>query len=291
MNNRLLWQTVVLAGSGLLLGCGPQPGVTNSSVVVTNANAVNTNTANSAATNSNSAVGAAVETKEPEAYQATVTMRFETVGAQATALPPISAKVARGGGDRRMEFAMPAGGRVIFLDKGGKNYLILPEKRQFAELDRQSLGFDVRRMLMPEQIVAQVKFVRGVERVGEEKYNGRDVIKYRYAATANTQTRAGEVATESYLMVDKETGLPLRSETTSQSTGGGNVQGVSGLKVVTEMTDLRSDAPATLFDEPKGLEKIQSDQVRAQVDIIFSSIAAFLGQVVKSVQSLATPTP
>jgi hypothetical protein len=50
-------------------------------------------------------------------------------------------------------------------------------------------------MLMPEQIVQQVKSVPGVQRVGEEKYNGRDVIKYRYGSVTDTQSQAGQVAT------------------------------------------------------------------------------------------------
>ena len=139
---------------------------------------------------------------------------------------------------------MPAGGRIIYLDKGDKHYLVLPEKKQYAELDRESLGFDVRRMLMPEQIVEQVKNVPGMQRVGEETYNGRDVVKYRYAATENTQTRAGQVDTESFLIVDKATGLPLRSETVSQSQG--DVQSYKGLRIITEITDIKTEASPEL---------------------------------------------
>ena len=114
--------------------------------------------------------------------------------------------------------------KVVYLDTAGSNYLILPNRRQYAELNQDTLGFDVRRMLMPEQIVNQVKGMQGVERVGEETLNGRQVVKYRYAAVANTQTQAGQVGTESYLLVDAETGLPLRSETMSQSQTAANVQ-------------------------------------------------------------------
>ena len=80
-------------------------------------------------------------------------------------------------------------------------------------MNKEAFGFEVRNLMMPEQIVNQVKNVKGVENVGEEKFDGRDVIKYRYDATTDTQTKAGEVSTESYIFVDKETGLPLRSET------------------------------------------------------------------------------
>jgi hypothetical protein len=228
-----------------------------------------------------------VETKEPEEYQATVTLKLEAIGGQQkTALPTLAAKVARSGSDRRMEFSMPAGGRVVYLDKAGTNYLVLPEKRQYAELNQESLGFDVRRMLMPEQIVKQVKNMQGVQLVGEEKYNGRDVIKYRYGSVANTQTQAGNVQTESFLLVDKATGLPLHSETVSQSQTGGNVQGYSGLRIITEITEIQTDTAPELFQQPTDYQKIESEQVRSQVNLIFNSLAQFLGQVMMQGQTM-----
>jgi hypothetical protein len=84
------------------------------------------------------------------------------------ALPTLSATVSRNANDRRMEFTMPAGGRVVFLDKGGTNYLILPDKKQYAELTSESLGFEIRRMMMPEQIVAQAMKVPGMQLVGKK---------------------------------------------------------------------------------------------------------------------------
>ena len=276
-----------------LLGCGPQPGVTN--VNLANSGTVNSNTvantpvANSANANTVSPPSM-IEAKEPDAYQATVTIKFEGVGEQQkTALPTLNAKVARSGTDRRMEFSMPAGGRVVFLDKAGTNYLILPELKQYAVLDRDALGFDVRRMLMPEQIVEQVKNVQGMQIVGEEKYNGRDVIKYRYGAVANTQTRAGQVETESFMLVDKATGLPLHSETLSQSQNGGNVQGYNGLRVITEISDVKAETSPDLFAEPRGFQKIESDQVRSQVNMIFNSVAMFVAQMMKQGQPAASP--
>jgi hypothetical protein len=219
-----------------------------------------------------------------------VTLTAEAVGdQQKTQMPALSARVSRSGNDRRMEFTMPAGGRVIYLDKGGKSYLILPEMKQYAEMDKESLGVDVRRLLMPEQIVAQVKGVPGMQLVGEEKYAGRDAIKYRYAAVANTQSKAGDVNTESFLIVDKATGLPLHTETISQSRSGGNVQGYNGIRVVTEIADIKTEVPADQFAEPTGLQKVESDKIKSQVNMIFNSIAMFLSEILKQGQTTASP--
>ena len=280
----------ILAVFGLA-GCGSQPGVTNVNLSNSGTNISPVNTANINAANTNTSPPVAAEAKEPPAYQAHVTLKLESIGGQQNiALPTLNATVARSGTDRRMEFTMPAGGRVIYLDKAGTNYVILPEKKQYATLDRESLGFDVRRMLMPEQIVEQAKKVQGMQRVGEEKYNGRDAVKYRYAAVADTQTRAGQVDTESFLIVDKETGLPLRSETVSQSQSGGNVQGYSGVRIITEISDIKTESPAELFAEPTGFQKVESEQIRSQVNMIFNSVAILLSQLMKQGQPAAAPT-
>lgn len=278
-----------LCAAFLLVGCGAQPGTNlgNAGVTVPNAN-TNANIAAGNTTSSNSAATVIVESREPAQYQAKVDLKLEAIGGeQKTAMPALTATVARSGDDRRMEFTMPAGGRIVFLDKGGKNYLIMPDRKQYAELTRESLGFEVRRMMMPEQIVDQVKSVPGLVRVGEEKYNGRDAVKYRYAAVADTQTRAGQVATESFLLVDKQTGLPLRSETVSQTQTGANVQGYSGLRIVTEIGDIKTETPADMFAEPTAFQKIESDQVRAQVDMVFNSVAMMLGQLIRQAQTAA----
>lgn len=266
-----------------------QQGVSNTNTANSNVSKLSNTNTNISNSNSISSVTVS-EANEPSEYQATVAIRLEGIGTQPNrALPTLSAKVARNGTDRRMEFMMPAGGRVVYLDKAGTNYLILPDMKQYAELNKESLGFDVRRMMMPEEIVKQVRAVPGVQRVGEEQYQGRDVIKYRYGAVTNTNTNAGQVATESYLYVDKVTGLPLHSETVSQSTSGQNVQGFTGVRVITDITDITTSATPDMFAEPTGLQKVESEQLRAQVNMIFNAIGAMLAQMMNQSQTAASP--
>ncbi len=275
-------------------GLACQPPATNTTVntaINTNANSIasanstNINIANSQLNNSSAM---AIETKEPEQYQATVTLKFEVSGAQNLATPPIKAEVARNGADRRMEFTLPNGEKIIYLDRGGKQLVISPARKQYAELTKEALGFEVRRLLMPEQIVNQVKNMKGVERVGEEKVGDRDAIKYRYGATTNTQTKAGTVATESIVLVDKETSLPLRSVTNSESQNG-SVQGIKGLSFVTEMSNIRTTADAALFTEPTDYKQVEPEQIKAQVDMVFNAAVALFGQLMKSAQPAANP--
>ena len=272
--------------SAIMIAAGCQPPATNTTVANTTVNA-NTNT------NSNGKVPTAtttITTSEPEQYQANIRLTLETLGeTQKATMPAVGAVVARSGADRIMEFTLPNNEKVVYLDKGGTNYVILPNRKQYAELNKEALGFEVRRLMMPDQIVNQVKAIPGVRMVGEETLNGRSVMKYAYSATANTQTQAGTVATDSYVLVDKVTGLPVRSETVSQSQTGGNVQGVNGLRIVTEMTDIKTTPDANIFTLPSDYQKIDSEQVKAQANLIFSAVAALVGQVVKQAQTAPSP--
>ncbi len=141
---------------------------------------------------------------------------------------------------------------------------------------------------MPEQIVNQVKNLKGVEKVGEEKIDGRDAIKYRYGATTDTQTKAGTVATESTVLVDKETGLPLRSTTNSESQNG-DVQGIKGVNFITEMSNIRRVADQNLFAEPTEFQKVAPEQIKSQVDLVFNAAVTLFGQLLKSAQTAPTP--
>ena len=118
---RIILITGSVAVAAGLAGCGAQGVGTNVNLANTSTNTVNTMVNVNANTNS-AASSVAVETKEPEQYQAKVTLKLEALGAQqTTALPTLSASVARNAVDRRMEFTMPAGVRIVYLDIAGTN--------------------------------------------------------------------------------------------------------------------------------------------------------------------------
>ncbi len=279
--------------------CGDSTATTNTNANLTIANTnVNVTTNGNTVSIGNNAVSTTVttsstggvESKEPEQYQATVALKFETSGAQKVATQPLRAEVARNGADRRMEFAMPNGEKLIYLETGGKQLLVMPQRKQYAELTKEALGFEVRSLMMPETIVKNLNNLKGIERFGEEKIDGRDAIKYRFAATTDTKSQAGTVETESFIAIDKETGLPLRSFTNSEAQG--NVQGVKGASLVTEMHNIRTTAEPALFAEPTDYAKVPPEQIRAQVDAFFSLATAFITQMMKSAQSQQNaPTP
>jgi hypothetical protein len=259
-----------------------------------NAN-VNTNLSNNANlstanTNTSTEPISAIAAREPEKYQATLTFTAQTQGGEKTiGIPTLSAQVARNGDDRRVSFKLPDGSDLIYLDHAGTQYVIAPGRKQYAELTPEATGFQLHKLMTPGQLVSYLDKLKGVEAIGEEPVNGRTAQKYRYSLTSKTGTSAGDVNTESYVYVDKETGLPLRTELFSEASG--NVQGVKAAKIVAELRDITTTVDPALFEVPAGLNKVPAEQVRAQIDAVTSTVAAVLRTLLTNMNSSTAPAP
>jgi hypothetical protein len=268
---------------------------TRNADVNTNLNTnINTNVnanANAAASNINaSSAPSTIAAREPDSYKATIVFTAETEGGDKTiGIPTLSAEVAKNGADRRLSFKLPDGSDLVYLEHGGVQYGIAPARKQYAELTPQATGFQIQKLMTPGQVVSYLDRLKGIEFVGEEPMAGRTALKYRYARTAETKTSAGEVKTESFIYVDKDTGLPLRAELFSEASG--NVQGVKGAKVVAEMRDIQTNPDASLFEVPAGYNKVSEQQVRAQVDAVTNTVAAVLRTLLTNMNTAPPPPP
>jgi hypothetical protein len=283
-----------LTGAMLLLvlvGSACQQPATNgnagANTTTTNTTTMNTSNAN---TTTPTATGASIETREPEQYSATITLKVEVTGNQSMSTPPLSANFARNGAERRISFKVPGGDEVVYLDRADKRYIVLPNRKQYAEIDANSTGFDVPSVMTPAQIVNQVKNVSGCENAGEEQFGGRSATKYRCAGAAKTGTQAGEVKAESFIYVDKDTGLPLHTESVVSSSQ--NVGGASAVKLVTEMSNIQTTVAPNTFAEPTGMSKVDPAQVRAQVEAVLKAALYFAqGMMQNSSAPPAAATP
>jgi hypothetical protein len=268
--------------------CQQQP-ATNTGTNTTTINTNSANTSNANMSTTTTVPGTTIDAREPERYSATITLKLEVTGNQNMSTPPLSANFARNGADRRVSLKIPGGDEIIYLDRSDKHYIIVPGRKQYAEIDAQSTGFNVPTVMTPAQIINQVKGVSGCESAGEEQFNGRNATKYRCTAAAKTGTQAGDVKTESFIYVDKETGLPLRSESTVVSSG--NVAGANAVKVITEMSNIQTGVPADMFNEPTGMNKVDPAQVRSQVEGVVRAALVFAQSMMQTSSAPPASTP
>jgi hypothetical protein len=256
----------------------------------TNANA-NANSSTSAANSNTSSEpgGPSINTREPDKYSATLVFSIETEGGdKAIGIPSLSVQVARSGDDRRLEFKLPDGSPLIYLDHDNHHYVVLPARKQYAELTKESTGVEFHKLLTPGQLVDDLKKIKGIERAGEGPMDGRTAEKYRYSAATNTNTKAGEVKAEAFVYVDKETGLPLRAELLAESSG--DVKGVKAARVVAEMRDIKTDIDPSTFQTPAGFAQVAPEKVREQIDALTSAVAAILKAMMAGASASPTPT-
>jgi len=275
---------LVIAASGCARG--PEANANVNTNINTN---VNANVAANANINANTAPST-IAAREPDSYKATIIFSAETEGGdKAIGIPTLSADVAKNGSDRRLSFKLPDGSDLVYLEHAGVQYGIAPARKQYAELTPEATGFQLQKLMTPGQLVAYLDRLQGIQFVGEEPRDGRTALKYRYARTSQTQTSAGEVHTESFIYVDKDTGLPLRAELFSEASG--NVQGVKGAKVVAEMRDIQTNVDASLFEIPAGMNKVPESQVRAQVNAVTNTVAAVLKTLLQNMNTAPAPSP
>jgi hypothetical protein len=256
----------------------------NSTSNVAASNSSNTSNANMTETTS---AGASIETREPDQYSATITIKLEATGNQTISLPPLTANFARSGANRRLSFKSPTGDEVVYIDTPDKHYVVLPNRKQYAELDEKSTGVDVKTMMSPAQVVSQIKNVKGCVNAGEEAFGGRPAVKYTCGASAKTGTQAGDVKSQSVIYVDKETSLPLHSE--SVVTSSANVNGENAARIITELSNIQTTVPQTMFDAPTGMSKVDPAQVRGQIEAVLKAAAILLQNTMQN--SSAPPPP
>src|SRR5205085_141664 len=174
----------------------------------------------------------------------------------------------------RLEVKLPDGTPLVYLDHQNHHYVIVPNRKQYAELTQEATGIQMHKMLTPGQVVDSLKNIQGVQLAGEEQFNGRTAEKYQNSKSANTNTKAGEVQANAFTYVDKETGLPLHTEVSAESSG--DVKGVKAARVVIEMSDIKTDVANSMFDLPPDYAAVPPEKVRQQIDALTGAVAAVL---------------
>jgi len=147
----------------LLSGSACQPANTNAN---NNANAnsapINSNVSSANSNSESTDRGPTINTREPDKYSATLTFSLETEGGdKAIGVPPLAVQVARSGQDRRVEFKLPDGSPLIYLDHNNQHYVVLPSRKQYAELSQEATGIQLHKLLTPGQLVEALKKQNG----------------------------------------------------------------------------------------------------------------------------------
>ena len=223
---------------------------------------------NSNAANANSATEETLAsppfiTKEPERYQA---VRVITSSSGAGDAVNSQTLIARDG-ERRREDYETAGVKISLLQLPAGTFVLLPEKKVYAELKPEAGGGGsavsqsqtVPPDFSPDKLLNEVRPEAHYEKLGSETVNGRATVKYRVTLKGMTGA-AKEMTTESLVWVDESLGMPVKTEMTS--TGGAE----TGAHVIMELRDIKETVDANLFDIPQDYRKTEMREIVSQLN-------------------------
>jgi hypothetical protein len=268
--------TAVLALAAF--GCTTAPESNSNAGATANANA-----GPAAAANSNTSASAAspFSRAEPERYS--LKMTISGAGAannRQASMQPQEIDFARMDANRRWALNIAPLGQIIYLEKPGLKYLVLPSRSQYVELTPESVGFPIGSVLTPSAMIERLKS-QPHEDLGIEAVGGRPATKYRFAGAAQTGTQVGTVNADSLVWVDQETGLPLRADLFFAGAGGSNA------RVAIETRDIQLNPDPTVFEVPATYNKVTAEELKQQIQ----SFVGFIRAIAPMLQQNAGGAP
>ncbi len=193
------------------------------------------------------------QTREPDRYQAIIVTTSSLKSAQQSSSTEQRSFVARDGERRRTEIELRAGVKLIMLDIPAGHFILSPSRSAYADLSEstqlappQANGDNLPREFSPEILNNEARGRARYERLGVEDVDGRKATKYRVTIVNEAGSSQGA---ETLIWVDESLGMPVRSETVSRSTEGGEAQ------FTMQMLDIKQETDASLFEIPANYRK------------------------------------
>lgn len=189
-------------------------------------------------------------TQEPPRYQATRTITFS--GPSGTVVIT-KTFIAKDGPSRREDAENPDGSKVVYLDLSGRRVVMLPDEKIYSDASDEAEPVQLDETLTetsPDRLLHSDSGQSRYLRVGQETTNGRATTKFK--VTVNISSSGSVSSTETFVWVDQQLGMPVKTETASPD----------GSRTVTELTDVTLAVEKALFEIPKDYQKVAPRSLR-----------------------------
>jgi outer membrane lipoprotein-sorting protein len=190
------------------------------------------------------------QTKEPDRYRATRTIRSITADGKTTVTKN---SIARDGEMRRTESEFGSR-RLVLLNLPQGTFVLLPDEKVYADSAGETVpgaAEDVE--ISPEKLLHEETGSTSYQTLGPEMITGRNTNKYR--VVVNSRNAANVSQSETLIWIDEALGMPTRSETKSPD----------GTRVTMELSEIALDVDKYVFRVPDDYEKITSAELRKRL--------------------------
>ena len=181
------------------------------------------------------------QTKEPERYRATRTIRITTAAGKTVVTKTL---IAKDGERRRNE-----SDGTVYLELPEGRFVLVPEEKVYADVVAEP-DMNTDEQVSPESLLHADTGTTSYQNLGNEAKGGRNTTKYRVLVnSSNTQNVR---LSETLMWIDDALKMPVRSETTSRD----------GTRIQMELSDLSLEVERDLFQIPEDYEKIAFSELR-----------------------------
>jgi outer membrane lipoprotein-sorting protein len=201
-------------------------------------------------------------TKEPERYRAMrVTTSEEANSGSSPAITQTSVTViVRSGPNRREEYKSNQT-ELVYLENQNGRFLLVPALKSFGELNTQNAitsalplddanGANVTQGLLADASASAV-----YQPLGAEEFNGRRTIKYLVRQNLNAADTASR---DTFIWVDDELGIPIRSESTHNAAG-------KTFRYLTELREISTQVDEKAFVIPTGYQQVEFSHLSQRI--------------------------
>ena len=179
------------------------------------------------------------KTKEPDRYRATRITSTQTAKGEAHITKTF---IAKDGVMRRQESGTGAH-QTIYLDRPEGRFVLSVAEKVYADLTTTDV-VPQEEDITAEWMVSADTGPTSYHKLGVEVVGGRKAQKYRI--TVNTPASGNVIVNETFLWIDEEWQMPIRSE----------IKGSDGVSITTELTDVALDVDNGVFQIPDDYEKV-----------------------------------
>jgi len=189
------------------------------------------------------------QTKEPERYRATRIITIVTAEGKTVVT---KSSIARDGEMRRSE-SETVSKKIAYLDLPDGRFILLPDEKVYADVATET-NFDAGdEDISPERLLHGEASHTSYQKLGTELIDGRNADKYRIVV--NSSTPGSVSLSETFIWIDENLGMPIRSQTTSSD----------GTKITMELSDVALDVERSVFQIPGDYRKIAFSELRKRL--------------------------
>ena len=189
-------------------------------------------------------------TREPERYRAVRTIIQTEPGGKTTTL---KTNIFRDGPSRREELETDNAPTLVYLERSGQRFLLLPDEKIYSEIDSQFAlpnSFDDNaNESSPDRLLHTEPVQTAYQKLSDEVLDGKTVSKYK--VTVNNASSGSVSNSVTLVWIDEKLGMPVKSE----------MSAANGVQTTMRLSEISLEVNPDGFEIPTSYRKVAVQEI------------------------------